>query len=301
MIRRILLVVALLGSVTVFNVHSAGAGTCPARQLSVNDVTVGEGDGHATFTISLDTAAAETCPVIVNFATADGSAKAASDYTATSGEATIDVGQTSTTVNVSVTDDEDAEDDETFTLNLSNPTNGTIADGEGVATITDNDEAPTTTTAAPTTTTAAPTTTTAPPTSTISNDNPDPGDDVTITGSGFGPDTGGTIFVLSEPIQLATATADSEGVIRATVTIPEEIQPGAHTIEIRGVDANDTPRTVSIPITVAGEVTGTTAAAQPLAATGSGLSTLILVAGVLAAAGGALLLQVRRRRTAATG
>lgn len=152
----------------------------------------------------------------------------------------------------------------------------------------------TTTTAAPTTTTTT-TTTTAPPTGTVSDDNPAPGDDVDITATGFGPNTDSTIFILSTPIQLATATADSNGVVRATVTIPEDIQPGAHTIEVRGVDSNETPRTVSIPITVAGEVTGTTAAAQPLAATGSGLSTLVLVAGVLAAAGGALLLQVRRR------
>lgn len=293
MIRRILLVVALLSSVTVLSVHSAGAGSVCGPAVSVNDVTVGEGDGNATFTISIPEEPPAECVVIVDYATADGTATAGNDYTAVSGEVSFAPGEgTSKTVNVPITDDDEVEDDETFTLNLSNPTNATIADGEGVATITDNDEAPTTTTAAPTTTT-----TTAPPTFTISNDNPSPGDDVDLTASGFKPDSETTVFILSAPIQLATATADSSGVVRASVTIPNEVQPGSHTIEVRGVDSGDTPRTVSIPITVAGEVTDTTAAAQPLAATGSGLSTLILVAGVLAAAGGALLLQVRRRTT----
>lgn len=293
MIRRILLVVALVASVFLTE-QSVMAGTeCPT--ISVNDVTVGEGNGTADFSVT--TSRAPDCGnITVDFATNDASATAGDDYEGTSGTLTFsaELAETQKTVSVTIIDDDEVEDDETFTLNLSNPTNGTIADGEGVGTITDNDEAPTTTTSTSTTTT------TAPPTGTISDDNPSPGDDVDLTASGFGPNTDSTIFILSTPIQLATATADGDGVVRASVTIPNEVQPGSHTIEVRGVDSNETPRTVSIPITVAGEVTDTTAAAQPLAATGSGLSTLILVAGVLAAAGGALLLQARRRRTAGT-
>lgn len=294
MIRRILLVVALVGGMAALNVHSAEAG-CPTRNVSVNDVTVGEGDGTADFSVTLDDAPG--CDTTVDFATQNGTAEAGTDYEATSGTLTFsaELNETQKTVSVPITDDDEVEDDETFTLNLSNPNSfAVIADGEGVGTIQDNDEAPTTTTSTSTTTT------TAPPTSTISDDNPNPGDDVDITASGFKGGSDTQIFFLSEPILLTTATADSGGVVRATVTIPEDAQPGAHTIEVRGVDSSDTPRTVSIPITVAGEATDTTAPAQPLAATGSGLSTLILVAGVLAAAGGALLFQVRRRRTAGT-
>lgn len=300
MIRRILLVVALVTpAAVVLNTHAAEAGDCPEvlPQFSVNDVTVGEGGGSATFTVSVDREPTAGCPASASYSTMDGSATAGDDYTASNGEVEITNGEgTSTTVDVPIIDDDSVEESETFTLTLSSPEGATIADGEGVGTITDNDEPQATTTSTSTSTT----TTTAPPTGTVSDDNPSPGDDVDITATGFGPNTQSQIFFLSEPILLTTATAGSDGVVRASITIPDDAQPGSHTIEVRGVDSNETPRTVSIPITVAGEVTGTTAAAQPLAATGSGLSTLIIVAGVLAAAGGALLLEVRRRRTAGT-
>ena len=68
----------------------------------------------------------------VDYATADGTAIAGSDYTATSGTLTFTPGQTSKPVPVTITDDALAEDDETFTLNLSNATGGiAIADPQG--------------------------------------------------------------------------------------------------------------------------------------------------------------------------
>lgn len=78
--------------------------------------------------------------VRVNYATADGSATAASgDYIATSGTLTFAPGQTRQTVTVRVRGDTRIEPNETFRVLLSNPTNATIADGVGVGTIRDDD------------------------------------------------------------------------------------------------------------------------------------------------------------------
>ena len=73
--------------------------------------------------------------VTVDYATADGSAKAGEDYTATSGTLTFAAGERTKTVNVPVLDDAVDEGEETFMLRLSNATGGRIADGEAVGTI----------------------------------------------------------------------------------------------------------------------------------------------------------------------
>ena len=111
--------------------------------LSVNDVTVTEGDGglvNAVFTVTLS--AASGLPVMVQFATADGTAMAPADYQGATGTLTFAPGQTSRTVTVLVNGDALDEADETFFVNLSNPANATIADGQGVGTITDDDQPP---------------------------------------------------------------------------------------------------------------------------------------------------------------
>ena len=61
--------------------------------------------------------------VTVSYATAIGTA-IANDFTAKSGTVTFTAGQTSKTVTVPTTQDARVEPDETFTLNLSNPTGG---------------------------------------------------------------------------------------------------------------------------------------------------------------------------------
>ena len=49
----------------------------PLSELSVNDVTAAEGDGALAFIVRLDPATTET--VTVDYATADGSARAGAD------------------------------------------------------------------------------------------------------------------------------------------------------------------------------------------------------------------------------
>jgi glucose/arabinose dehydrogenase len=114
-----------------------------APSVSVSDVSTAEGDSGTTpagFVVSLSSASSST--VTVRHATADGTAAAGADYTSTSGDLTFTPGQTSKTVEVPVHGDATDEDDETFSVDLSSPTNATIGDGHGVGTILDDDPAP---------------------------------------------------------------------------------------------------------------------------------------------------------------
>lgn len=114
----------------------------PQITLSVNDTAVTEGNSGsapATFTVSLSGPSKGT--VNVDYATADGTATAPGDYTATSGTLTFAPGETSKQVSVPVVGDTVSEPDERFTLNLSNATGATIADGVGTGIIL-NDEPP---------------------------------------------------------------------------------------------------------------------------------------------------------------
>lgn len=123
------------GEVTITNDDSV--------TVSIADGSVLEGDAGTTpllLDVTLSGAAAE--PVTVEVATADGTATIAdSDYTAVSGQlVTVGVGETTKQVSVAVTGDEQFEDNESFTVTLSNPSAGlSIADGSATATIT-NDE-----------------------------------------------------------------------------------------------------------------------------------------------------------------
>jgi hypothetical protein len=127
------------GSVNAGQTFSATAAT---PTVSVGDASVVEGnDGTAalTFTVTRTGTAAAT----VNYATADGTATAGSDYVATAGTLNFAAGETSKTVTVQVTGDTAFEQNESVRLLLSNPTAGTtIADGEGVGTIVNDDAAP---------------------------------------------------------------------------------------------------------------------------------------------------------------
>src|SRR5919108_161666 len=113
--------------------------------ISIDDVTITEGDAGpttATFTVSRTGTAAFT----VDFATADGTASAGSDYVATSNTLTFAAGERTKTVSVTINGDTTVEGDETFYLNLFNASNGgTFFDSQGVGTVTNDDAAPPTT------------------------------------------------------------------------------------------------------------------------------------------------------------
>jgi subtilisin family serine protease/subtilisin-like proprotein convertase family protein len=88
-----------------------------------------------SYTVSLS--AASSLPVSVQYATADGTATAGLDYTAVAGTLTFAPGTTSATISVPILNDNLDEVDETFSLSLSNPTNGQLSTSTATTTISD--------------------------------------------------------------------------------------------------------------------------------------------------------------------
>jgi disulfide oxidoreductase YuzD len=112
--------------------------------ISISDVSLTEGNAgtsNAGFTVSLSEASGQT--ITVNYATADDTATAGSDYLTAGNTVTFTPGQTSQPINVSINGDTTFEPTEAFDVNLSGATNATIADNQGIGTITNDDAQPT--------------------------------------------------------------------------------------------------------------------------------------------------------------
>ena len=109
--------------------------------ISISDVSKAEGNsGTTSYTFNVTLSAATTATVKVDYATADGTATAPSDYIALpTTTLTFNPGDLTKPVTVLVNGDTSNEPDETFTVNLTNPQNGTIADNQGLGTILNDD------------------------------------------------------------------------------------------------------------------------------------------------------------------
>jgi len=119
-----------------------GAYEGPFPDINIGDVTVKEGNSgtvNATFIVSLSSTTGRT--VTVNYATADNTATAPSDYIAAAGTLSFVPGTSTQTITVTVNGDTLVEPTETFYVNLSGAVNATIADGQGKGTITNDDSA----------------------------------------------------------------------------------------------------------------------------------------------------------------
>ena len=113
--------------------------------IVITDISVPEGNvgtSPATFTVTLS--AAIDMPVIFDYATADATAIAGTDYAAASGTVVIPAGQTTATIPVQVIGDTVFASNRQFRLQLSNVVNRTAAifGGAGKATIVDDDPKP---------------------------------------------------------------------------------------------------------------------------------------------------------------
>jgi hypothetical protein len=108
-------------------------------QFSAASYSVGEGDGSATITVTRT--AGSTGPVGVSFLTADGTARAGQDYTASVGVLSFASGVTSRTFTIPITNDALNEDNETISLALTGPTGGAVLGPQVAAAVTilDND------------------------------------------------------------------------------------------------------------------------------------------------------------------
>jgi hypothetical protein len=113
--------------------------------LSISDAGVPPSEGDSgtsqmSFDVSLVPASAQT--VTVQYGTANGTATAGSDYSATSGTLTFAPGETAKSVPVTVLGDTLSEGSETLFVDLTAATNAAIGRGRGVGTIVDDDPLP---------------------------------------------------------------------------------------------------------------------------------------------------------------
>src|SRR5207249_2204132 len=109
-------------------------------RVSINYAGGLEGNSGTTpFTFTVSLLAAYDVPVTVDYATANGTATAGSDYQAASETLTFAPGETSKTITVQVNGDRLVEPSETFFVNLNNLNYGVIADGQGQGTILDDE------------------------------------------------------------------------------------------------------------------------------------------------------------------
>ena len=107
--------------------------------LAVADATGAEGTGVLRFVVSLSVASSDV--VTVGYATEDGTAVAGADYAAVNGRLTFTPGSAgSRTIEVRITDDAEAEDVETFTVELSGETNAVLGQPSATGSIVDDDE-----------------------------------------------------------------------------------------------------------------------------------------------------------------
>jgi hypothetical protein len=128
------------GNTAVDVVLNNGDWASPPPSLEISDATVTEGNAgthSASFTVTLS--AASTQPITVTYAIANGTATAGSDYQAAGGTLTFAPGEGSKTITVLVNGDRLVEPNETFAVNLTGATNATIASGQGIGTILDDE------------------------------------------------------------------------------------------------------------------------------------------------------------------
>ena len=108
--------------------------------MSITSIALFEGDAGLTnfaFKVNLSRATDQT--VTVDFATADGTAGAGTDYISKTGTLTFKPQTTEGVIDISVMTDTLKEPDETFSVVLSNAKNATITTGTGVGTIRNDD------------------------------------------------------------------------------------------------------------------------------------------------------------------
>jgi hypothetical protein len=133
------------GGAVVSGTNGSASGTInnddPSPTISINDVSQNEGNAGTTaftFNITLSNPSAQT--ITVDYATADGTATTGgSDYAGASGTLTFLPGVVSQPVTVNVNGDGNIESNETFFVNLTNPTNASILDNQGLGTIVNDD------------------------------------------------------------------------------------------------------------------------------------------------------------------
>jgi LPXTG-motif cell wall-anchored protein len=141
---------------------------------------------------------------------------------------------------------------------------------------------------------------------TVSDTTPSPGQTITITAQTFAEGSSVTVTLFSDPVVLASSTADASGRIALQATIPTDTPLGSHTITADGTAPDGTPLSLSAAITVVpaestGTGTGSGGSSSNLPRTGDDTSIPLAKLGLaLAAIGGLVAAIAAKRRKAAT-
>ncbi|MBI1903872.1 MAG: hypothetical protein HYS13_22440 [Planctomycetia bacterium] len=145
---------ALIGRGVAFCQIVVNDGTATGPRVSIDDVTVDESAGAATFTITLEGGPLQQ-DVTVNYTTKErdadpatgqrfsGTARSNKDFQSAAGQAVIPAGQNSVQIPVTIIDDLTFEPTEVYFVEIAGVTGAGIADGSGLGTIYDNDSPPT--------------------------------------------------------------------------------------------------------------------------------------------------------------
>jgi peptidoglycan/xylan/chitin deacetylase (PgdA/CDA1 family) len=132
---------ATLGSPTTATLTIIDDDSAPQIHLSISEYSGGEASGSIVVTATLSSPSGKM--ITVDYASSDGTATAGSDYISTNGILTFIHGETSHTFTIPILDDTIDEDNETFSISLSNPTNVTLGSpATATLTIIDDDSTP---------------------------------------------------------------------------------------------------------------------------------------------------------------
>lgn len=130
-----------LTSNTVSVLVNDGVWPAVTPRMAIGDVSVGEGNTgtvEAKFVVTLSTSSLD--PITVQFTTANDTASSGTDYQSAASTLTFAPGEVSKTITILVNGDRLGEAaTESFFINLSNATNASIYDSQGVGTIVDNE------------------------------------------------------------------------------------------------------------------------------------------------------------------
>ncbi|HWC33112.1 MAG TPA: hypothetical protein VG709_08295 [Actinomycetota bacterium] len=126
-----------------------------------------------------------------------------------------------------------------------------------------------------------------------------PGQAITITCDGWQPGSEVTATFFSHPVVLGSDTANSQGEVSITGTIPGDAEPGDHVIRVEGIADDGEPAVVEIGVTVAGAGAAAGDGAAQVAVTGRNVTVgFMILAGLIV--GGTVALLIGRRRASTT-
>jgi hypothetical protein len=123
---------------------------------------------------------------------------------------------------------------------------------------------------------------------TVSDDTPDAGDTITVTGTGFPANRPVHLVLYSDPIDIGDSQADNVGDFTTAVTIPTDTTTGAHTLaafsdtttatttlDITGTDPTTTTTTTTLAPTTTTTVAPTTTTVAPTTTTAASTTTTV--------------------------